>query len=430
MANSAGGEKGEKPQLILRGNVWYANNVSVRVGKHCQRIRGTSGFKKPDKAKAEAWLRRRISEVENELLYGPAPETPTKPATAGFGTAALDYAKRGGKRGPLGDADIAKLETLSAFFGQRPCDELDQHDWNDFVHEELEGRSGETIRRWFAMFRAPIRRELQQHGLAFREFDLPPPGAGRTIFLEEDVADELHACYAPHAHPIVTMLRYQGCRVSEALGLRLPGDISFPRGTITFRDTKNGDSRRIVPMHERTAAALEAHLTTENGRRRELGPVFPTPDGEAYNDRRLASRGIGGDGSGIRTAHRGALTRWALARVIGRDGPDCRRCGKPAEYPQLQLIRSRPKGGVDELHNYRMICAACARAEPRAADQWDPRHTWFHIHDWRHHWASWFMMKGGRETELMRLGGWKDARMIQRYVALSVEHLRKAVNQV
>jgi integrase len=77
-----------------------------------------------------------------------------------------------------------------------------------------------------------------------------------------------------------------------------------------------------------------------------------------------------------------------------------------------------------------MICAACARAEPRAADQWDPRHTWFHIHDWRHHWASWFMMKGGRETELMRLGGWKDARMIQRYVALSVEHLRKAVNQV
>ena len=40
------------------------------------------------------------------------------------------------------------------------------------------------------------------------------------------------------------------------------------------------------------------------------------------------------------------------------------------------------------------------------------------------------MMKGGTETELMALGGWKDHRMVRRYVRLSVEHLRKAVNQV
>src|SRR5438477_12365173 len=106
------------------------------------------------------------------------------------------------------------------------------------------------------------------------------------------------------------MLRYQGCRVAEALRLKLPGDISFTRATITFRDTKNGDSRRVVPMHERTAEALREHLGG-----RELGPVFLTLAGEAYNDRRLAARGIGGDGGGIRTAHASALARWALARV-------------------------------------------------------------------------------------------------------------------
>jgi hypothetical protein len=44
-----------------------------------------------EKAKAEAWVRRRISEIENELLYGPPPEAPTKLAIPGFATAAADY---------------------------------------------------------------------------------------------------------------------------------------------------------------------------------------------------------------------------------------------------------------------------------------------------------------------------------------------------
>jgi integrase len=123
------------------------------------------------------------------------------------------------------------------------------------------------------------------------------PAKAAPFFLEENAADELHACYAPHARPIISMLRFQGCRVAEALRLKLPGDISFRRETITFRDTKNGDPRRIVPMHERTAETLRAYLGEC-----EVGPVFLTPAGEAYNDRRLAAQGIGYDGGGIRTA--------------------------------------------------------------------------------------------------------------------------------
>lgn len=90
------------------------------------------------------------------------------------------------------------------------------------------------------------------------------------------------------------------------------------------------------------------------------------------------------------------------------------------------MIRPRSKGGAEDLHNYRLVGASCAKA--RAGDE--PHLTWFRIHDWRHHWASWFIMKGGRETELMALGGWNDPRMVRRYVGFSVEHLRKAVNQV
>ena len=418
MPNSADRQK--KAPLFLRDGHWHAN-VNIRVGRQSFRLRQSSGFGQREKTKAESWLRRRISEIEQELLYGPAPVEPTKPAVPGFADAVADYIERGGKRGPLGKNDLAKLSRLAEFFGDRPCDEFDQHAWNDFVDQELEGRGGDTVRRWFVMFRAPTRRALQQHGLAFREFDLPPEGTGRTVFLEQDVADELHACYAPHAQPIVTVLRYQGCRIAEALRLKLPGDISFSRGTLTFHDTKNGDSRRVVPMHERTVAALRTYLGD-----RQLGPVFLTPAGEAYTDRRLAARGVGGDGSGIRTAHESALSRWAVGRVIARDGPRCRRCDEPADYHRLQLIRRRRLGGADEVHNYRMVCIACAKGEPRD----EPSHTWFHIHDWRHHWASWFMMQGGRETELMSLGGWKDPRMVRRYVALSIEHLRVAVNRV
>jgi hypothetical protein len=81
-----------------------------------------------------------------------------------------------------------------------------------------------------------------------------------------------------------------------------------------------------------------------------------------------------------------AHTRGALGRVTARDGARCRRCGEPALYPRLQLIRPRAKGGADELFNYRLVCAVCAKAE--AHDE--PRYGCFHIHGWRHHWASWF----------------------------------------
>jgi integrase len=414
----------EKQPLRLIGGRWYAW-TTIRVGKSRRRLREASGIGEAEKAKALVWLRRRIAEVERELTFGPAPQP--KPAIPDFKTAALAYAERGGKRGPLGGQDLQKLLAMGEFFGATPCDELDQKAWADFVDAELDGRGNDTIRRWFAMFRAPVRRALAQRGLAFREFDLPSAGAGRReIFLEEQVADELHAAYAPHARPIVAMLRWQGCRVAEALRLRLPDDISFARQTITFRDTKNGDKRRVVPMHERTHAALREYLGA-----RELGAVFLTPAGEAYNDRRLAARGIGGDGGGIRKAHESALRRWAVGRVVARDGGNCRLCGEPAEYARLQLIRPRAKGGADEIHNYRLVCTVCAKGEkPGAEPRETPGYDWFHIHDWRHHWASWFVMRGGRETELMALGGWKDPRMVQRYVGLSVEHLRQAVNRV
>jgi len=172
-----------------------------------------------------------------------------------------------------------------------------------------------------------MRRTSKKYRFVLPEFELPPAGPGIAIFLEEDVAERLLDAYAPHARPIATMVRFQGCRVSEALRLQIPADVNFKRKTITFRVTKNGEAG-TVPMHDRVARELKDYIGE-----RSFGPLFLTPAGAAYNDRRAASHGAGLNGGGIRTAHRRACERLGL--------------------------------------------------------------TNFRIHDQRHHWASWFIMKGG-----------------------------------
>jgi integrase len=56
--------------------------------------------------------------------------------------------------------------------------------------------------------------------------------------------------------------------------------------------------------------------------------------------------------------------------------------------------------------------------------------TGFRVHDWRHHWASWMTMSGTDQTTLMRLGGWSTPRMVQRYAAVSAEHMADAIRRL
>ncbi|WP_243847962.1 tyrosine-type recombinase/integrase [Sphingomonas oligoaromativorans] len=51
----------------------------------------------------------------------------------------------------------------------------------------------------------------------------------------------------------------------------------------------------------------------------------------------------------------------------------------------------------------------------------------FTVHDWRHHWASHCVMAGIDLLTIMRLGGWKSLRMVQRYAALDTTHMKAAV---
>ncbi|HUC16731.1 MAG TPA: tyrosine-type recombinase/integrase [Acetobacteraceae bacterium] len=72
---------------------------------------------------------------------------------------------------------------------------------------------------------------------------------------------------------------------------------------------------------------------------------------------------------------------------------------------------------------YYLSCAGCHEIL-RAA-----KINWFRLHDWRHHWASHLAMDGCDGATLMKLGGWKSPKMVQRYVDLSLEHLAKKLAQ-
>jgi len=50
----------------------------------------------------------------------------------------------------------------------------------------------------------------------------------------------------------------------------------------------------------------------------------------------------------------------------------------------------------------------------------------FRFHDCRHHFASWFVMRGGSLQALKELFGHADLKMTLRYAHLAPEHLRSS----
>jgi integrase len=410
-------------KLKKRGGVYHIAET-VTVGDKSVRIRKTTGCR--DEKTAEIVRAREVAKVTERLLRGENPAADDE--IPGFATTAADYEeyKREKEKKPLGNQDRNKLLTLGEYFGEKPANEFEPEDWDDFVEEKLgdEAAPG-TVRRWFAMFLAPLRRTAKKCKFMLPDFVVPPEGPIREIFLEPEDRDGLLACYADHARNPARMMCYQGCRHFEALRVDWP-DASLRRNTVTYRVTKNGESR-TVPLHPEVRADLERMYRGQTN-----GRVFLTPDGKPYVDRRAASHGDGPDGSGLRTAHRTALRRFTIKKLL-QDHKTCRHCGcalveesgRPAS-PVVELAVVPPAGEREQLAHYALSCASC-HEKPGAGRA--AKINWFRLHDWRHHWASWAAMDGCDPATLMALGGWKSEKMVRRYVKLDVRHLAKKLGQ-
>ena len=49
--------------------------------------------------------------------------------------------------------------------------------------------------------------------------------------------------------------------------------------------------------------------------------------------------------------------------------------------------------------------------------------TGFRVHDWRHHFAVWFLKRGGNLRALCQIAGWSSIRMVQRYAVFEQSDL-------
>lgn len=83
------------------------------------------------------------------------------------------------------------------------------------------------------------------------------------------------------------------------------------------------------------------------------------------------------------------------------------------------------KDGPKKAHE-----TALRYANTKLAKLGKPTIPHFTIHDWRHHWASWYMMSGGDVESLRQIGGWADLKMVQKYATVSDEQKKIGINKL
>jgi integrase len=97
--------------------------------------------------------------------------------------------------------------------------------------------------------------------------------------------------------------------------------------------------------------------------------------------------------------------------------------GKRREVPmraRVDAILAR----MPEPRTGRVWPAGSTRAAFEAAVEAARLDAPFRFHDCRHHFASWFVMRGGSLLALKEIGGWRSLKMVERYAHLSPDHLR------
>jgi integrase len=140
-------------------------------------------------------------------------------------------------------------------------------------------RSGATINRRITALSAVMRVAVKEYGWLAKN-PIPnvtrmPDSKGRERFLSDPERKALlAACEAspcPALSPLVRLALATGARKGELLGL-LWRDVSLPHRRVTFRDTKNNDTR-TVPLAAPAVEALQAWRKV----RLPVAEVFPIP---------------------------------------------------------------------------------------------------------------------------------------------------------
>ena len=117
------------------------------------------------------------------------------------------------------------------------------------------------------------------HENPFPKISKPKESRGRVRFLSEDERQRLLAACRQsrnkYVHIVVVLALSTGGRRGELLNLRWP-DVNLKRGLLTFRETKNGETRS-VPL---TSYALDILTQLAQMRRPDTTLLFPDATGK------------------------------------------------------------------------------------------------------------------------------------------------------
>lgn len=267
--------------------------------------------------------------------------------------------------GSLHPFDVRRLDLLDAFMGDEPVSEV-RAAWGRWLREDGGSKSPATVARWRSTLMAALSHAADELGIT-----VPPITAirgaevERIAYLTEPEEQRLLAAYSPRVAPIMLVLCETGMRTAEALNLDWR-HVDWVRGAI------------MVEHSGRTGG----------------------PRTKSRRSRRI----------GMRPAVRQALEALWVDRGRPDQGRIFRtRAGHP--YAEHRLTGGNP---LSKAHR-----TACRKAGI----------TGFRIHDWRHHFAVWFLKRGGNLRALCQIAGWSSIRMVSRYAVFEQSDLDDLMNK-
>jgi integrase len=261
--------------------------------------------------------------------------------------------------GSLHRFDVQRLDEFDATIGNHHLSKAPEA-WSAWLRKRGHGLAPSTVARWRSTLLAALTHGAEEYGVAVRSLrSVRGVDVERIAYLTPQQEARLLASYSQWAAPVMLMLCETGLRTQEALRL----------------DWRHIDWQRGVIVVE------------HSGRR--AGPRTKT----------AKSRSVG-----MRPAVRNAL----LAIWEKRDRPDTgtvffNKRGKP-------YADTRQTGGSPLASAHR---TACRKAGIEG----------FRIHDWRHHFAVWFLKRGGNLRALCQIAGWSGMRMVARYAVFEQDDL-------
>lgn len=267
--------------------------------------------------------------------------------------------------GGLHPFDLARLDALDAEMGSVALAGA-REAWGGWLRGRGRGLAPSTVARWRSTLRAALAYGAEEFGATAPTIRaVKGAEAERIAYLTSQEEARLLAAYSPWAAPVMLILCETGMRTQEALRLDWR-HVDFERG-----------------------ALLVEHAGRHGGPRTKTG-----------KSRRI----------GMRPAVRAALMgMWEKRGRPEAGAVFLNRLGKP--YADTRLTGGNP---LTSAHR-----TACRKAGVED----------FRIHDWRHHFAVWFLKRGGNLRALCQIAGWSSMRMVQRYAVFEQSDLDEVMTR-